>query len=332
MGLLTKRNRRIALQNACFRQGLTIVSIMCCLVAVVPPAEGAFSGENGKIAFARQPAPGGTFDIFTMNPDGSGLTNITQNPANDLDPYWSADGFRIVFRSNRDDNPEIYVMDEDGGNPTRLTNHPAQDFQPSISPDGRTVLFQSLRTGNSQIFAMPVDGKDPDDVQQLSDFSGLGAGEPEWSPDGSTIVFTGVPSPPPNARGAIYTMRADGAHVRQLTPFSLNAASPDWSPDGTQIAFVSNFFFTDLASDVFVMRANGSQIAQLTAGFGNNLDPAWSPDGENILFSHAAEAILRLPPQDIYEIEADGSGLRNLTATADLREIGPAWQPLPDKD
>ena len=300
--------------------------------AAIIAGKSANPGGKGKIAFAGQTVPGGTFDIFTMNPGGLDLTNITQNPANDLDPFWSADGSRIAFRSNRDGNAEIYLMDANGANPLRLTNNPAPDFQPSLSPDGKSVLFQSFRTGNSQIFIMPVGGKDPEDVRQLSNFTGLGAGEPEVSPDGSMIVFTGVPSPPPAARGAIYTMRADGTHVRQLTPFSMNAANPAWAPDGAQIAFANNAFFTTLASDIFVIRFNGAQVEQLTADFGNNLDPAWSPEGERILFSHAPEAVLPLPPQDLFEIETDDSTMRRLTTTQDLGEIGPVWRPHPRGD
>ena len=60
-----------------------------------------------------------------MNSDGSGQTNLTNNPASDYDPSWSPNGAIIAVRSDRDGNNEIYVMNVDGSNQARLTNHSA---------------------------------------------------------------------------------------------------------------------------------------------------------------------------------------------------------------
>ena len=60
-----------------------------------------------------------------MNADGSNQTRLTNNPAIDISPSFSADGSKIAFVSNRDGNQEIYVMNADGSNQTRLTNNSA---------------------------------------------------------------------------------------------------------------------------------------------------------------------------------------------------------------
>src|SRR3712207_1812109 len=73
------------------------------------PAEAAFPGGNGKIVFVSERTigtgvdnPEGDEEIFTMNPDGSGLTQLTKNAARDSWPAWSADGTQIAFATDRD--------------------------------------------------------------------------------------------------------------------------------------------------------------------------------------------------------------------------------------
>ena len=69
-----------------------------------------------------------------MNGDGSGVTDITNDPANDRSPAWSGDGARIAFVSDRDGNDEIHLMDPDGGHVVNLTVDPAPDTDPGWSP------------------------------------------------------------------------------------------------------------------------------------------------------------------------------------------------------
>jgi dipeptidyl aminopeptidase/acylaminoacyl peptidase len=81
-------------------------------------------------------------EIFTMDPDGSGIEQLTDNRTDDLMPAFSPGGERIAFVSARDGDEEVYVMDKDGSDQIRLTNNPAShrafDWQPLI-PKSRSV-------------------------------------------------------------------------------------------------------------------------------------------------------------------------------------------------
>src|SRR5215210_1057225 len=127
---------------------VVVVQVLAALVVLatvgVDPAEAAFPGANGKIVFSSNKVtstnPTGDYEIFTINPDGSQLTQLTDNTSTqDKYPAWSPDGQYIAFMRSPDGviNPDIYVMSSDGGNELRLTYDPAVDNVPAWSPDGQ---------------------------------------------------------------------------------------------------------------------------------------------------------------------------------------------------
>jgi TolB protein len=112
-------------------------------------AEPSWSPDGTRIAFTSR--RDGNFEVYVMNADGSGQTNITNNPANDSGPEWSPDGTRIAFSSrrdgNRDGNYEVYVMDADGTDQTRVTTtaggesfEPAWQSVPVVPPTTTTTV------------------------------------------------------------------------------------------------------------------------------------------------------------------------------------------------
>ena len=69
----------------------------------------------------------GDSEIYSINIDGTGLIQLTDNNSEDLEAHYSADCQKIVFYSNRDGNWEIYIMSPDGSGQTNITNNPASD-------------------------------------------------------------------------------------------------------------------------------------------------------------------------------------------------------------
>ena len=277
-------------------------------------ATGTPTTAGDRIAF--QSNRDGNWEIYVMNADGSGVTNLTNNSDHDVAPAWSPDGKRIAFRSDRDGNWEIYVMNADGSGVTRLTNDSARDSSPAWSPDGRRIAFRSDRDGNWEIYVMNADGSGVTNLTNDSasdDFPG-------WSPDGKRIAFDSDR----DGNREIYVMNADGSGVTRLTNDSASDNSPAWSPEGRRIAFES---YRDGNWEVYVMNTDGSGVTNLTNAHG--IGPNWSPEGRRITFRSDRDGNF-----EIYVMNADGSGVANLTNDSAL-DINPAWSPaagLSDRD
>ncbi len=279
--------------------------------AILPATWAAFPGSNGKIAFASN--PGGNFDVFVVNPDGTGAVNLTSHPAEDLDPAWSPDGTKIVFTSDRDGELAIYVMNADGAGVQKLTDGP--DRFPAWSPDGTKISFSRFSEArfDYDVWVANADGSLPVNLTPLAK-DDL---EPVWSPDGTKIAFTSFRT----GNGEIFVMGADGSGPVNRTNAAGTDQSPDWSPEGTRIAFSSS---RDGTSGIWVMNADGSGQTDLSAL--GDIGPAWSPDGMKIAFSSSRDGNLEL-----YVMEADGSGAARLTSDdpyALRDDVLPDWQPL----
>jgi dipeptidyl aminopeptidase/acylaminoacyl peptidase len=237
----------------------------------------AWSPDGSQLAVVTR--WGGRNGILVMQPDGSGQRLVTTDPA-DADPAWSPDGSKIAFSNGAN----IYVASADGTKRTELTSNPdgfsygcgycygyATASHPTWSPDGKTIAyalytdrtFDGVDTYGSGIVAVDVASgtqttllAGPDE----SDYS------PAWSPDGSSIAFSGAWG----GDAGIYTMHPDGTHVTALTDSSLGDVAPAWSPDATKIVFVRN-------QQIWVMPRDGTRAQQLTYSGGGGLAPAWQP-------------------------------------------------------
>ena len=139
---------------------LALVLAAGTLIQGAGPAKAAYPGANGKIAFESERTTGrgvdnptGDSEIFIMNPDGTGVRQLTKNTSDDFDPSYSAPGGHILFTTNRDGNTEIYVMDSDGKNQIRLTNtnNTVSDITPTFAPDGFSWAHERIENGNREI-------------------------------------------------------------------------------------------------------------------------------------------------------------------------------------
>lgn len=306
--------RRCAI--AVFMVAMTTGVGVVTMVASSGPADGVPSGAVGKIAF-RVDAPGySSSNIWTMNPDGSALTQITNTTWNDQ-ADWSPDGTKIVYTTEDTPTPQIMIMNADGSAKHNVSNSSDGDSVPSWSPDGTQIAFRRDRVGQPhQIWVMNADGTNQHNVtnDSATDIS------PVWSPDGTKIAYASNPGTVSN----IWTVKPDGTAKTNVTNFALGATGayePSFAPDGTRLSF-SRQVGADW--EIWLVNSDGTSTKQLTSLSGQNIESSWAPDGTKLLF--LARPANNASHLDV--INADGSGLTNLTPTLAIGGIEPSWQPI----
>ena len=176
----------------------------------------AWSPDGTKIAFSRRVGGvGGVFQIFTMNPDGTNQTRITNSPSNDTEPAWSPDGTQIAFaRTLQSINPrsDIWVMTASGGGQTQITaTLTANEGRPAWSPDGTQIAFHTDRDGNWEIYKMTSAGLSQ---TRLTNHAAQDK-NPAWSPDGAMIAFGSLRNSPGSR---IWIMATDGSNQTRIDP------------------------------------------------------------------------------------------------------------------
>lgn len=294
-------------------------SLALGLLALVEarPAEAAYPGKNGLIAFHSN-RDAGAGEIYTMKPDGTAVKRITFPYGGNTDPVWSPDGTRIAFKSASRTNYEISVMNFDGSGRRQLTNTAEAESEPTWSPDGRKIAF--VRGG--EIWVMNADGTGQVNLTKNPAYDW----QPAWSPKGDKIAF--VSARPGDTNRNIYVMNVDGSGQANLTPNTTNPLygghddHPVWAPDGSKIAYVhSREPGGGGVPNIWTMDPNGANKTNLSNSTVSGTEPAWSPDGTRIVYVGATDT-----NRNIWMMNANGSG-QMLLHSNPAHDVKPDWQP-----
>jgi TolB protein len=232
-----------------------------------------WSPDGRRIAFDSDRT--GAVEIFIMRSDGSEVQQITHLGGFNADPSWSPNGRHLVFEHASPGQccTNIWRINPNGTGLHELTAFSMETFaaEPEYSPDGRWIAFQRFPNGAqlSAIFVMRADGTDMRQVTPIL----MDAAHPEWSPDGSRIIFNNDFT---QNVGDIFTIRPNGTGVKQLThvtPLGEADFRPDYSPNGRKIVF--DQLIPGQPTQLLVMNSNGSRAQVINNS--NAFAPDWGP-------------------------------------------------------
>ncbi len=288
----------------------------------------AWSPDGKELAVASQPVEGSP---YTLAPTGElWRIELTSGRArkvfhgDGVSPAWSPSGDRIAFCKSH--GGDILSIPSAGGRATAVTQGAPRDWAPVWARDGH-VYFSSNRGGSINLWRIAVD-----------EATGSPRGEPE--PLATPALWSGPLGISSDGKRAVYCARNPQSSIRHVSfdparemvigvaidvPLgNVFVAMPDLSPDGQWIAFNSLYE----QEDVYVIRSDGSGLRKLTDDGFTDTWPRWSPDGNRIAFASSRAGATSRPrlPFQIWTINADGDGLRQLT---DLEGGGgpPLWSP-----
>jgi Tol biopolymer transport system component len=290
-----------------------------------PIATPAITGLTGRIVFTRAGGQYGDETVFVATIDATNDQRLSDFGLSG-GPWATRDGSRILMgAASPDGRYTIAVSKPDGSDrvvlplPEGTVNLGGGPF----APDGERILREGFDDDHPDLAGLYISDVDGSNVVHITTRHFIPG---DWSPDGQRIVVfdnQDTTSDPP-APGALYVLDADGKNLRQLTPAGTTVqccTNFRWSPDGSMVLFASP------DGSLYTIATDGSNLTKVFTDLDGRwaITPTWSPDGSMILFGLDPSANpFAHPPNGLYVIRADGSGLTLVIGGSDFKRE-PVW-------
>jgi Tol biopolymer transport system component len=274
--------------------GKTIVSVQSARTSNLWVAPGGNADEGSKITFDSGRDEGlsgiawttdgrilhserisGETDIWSINSDGSGLTQITKNSGRNFYPVVSHDGRYIIFISDRNGSNDIWRVDIDGRNPKQITNIGPVTASPSISADSKWVFYGVTVDKIRTIFKSSIEGGQP---IRLTNTNSL---RPIASPAGETFVcHYGDDN---NLKVAEFTFEGGEPKRTFDLPNVIKSVLVQWNTTGDGLIYRDS---KNRIDNLWLQPLNGSPAKQLTDFRSDQIFAfEWTRDGQNLVLS-----------------------------------------------
>lgn len=244
---------------------------------LVKLAEDTAGGGDGAIspdgrAFVVSSHRSGNWDLWTYRRDTRRWSQVTDDPADDLEAQWSPDGQRLAFTSTRSGSKDVWVMSLSSQLVRRLTFSPYDDEYPAWSPDGRFIVYTGGPWKQRDYFVVPSEGGSP---QRVSRESGQ-AGACSFVADGTSLICHGYD----RGFGAVDIISLDGVR----TPVTAGPAwdyKPTMQPTGGWIAFSRS---SEGPSAIWLQKTTGGLPRPLALTNADDRWPTWTASGDELFF------------------------------------------------
>jgi Tol biopolymer transport system component len=239
--------------------------------------DGAIWVPDGRIIYVSKQS--GNDDIWIMNADGSGKTQLTSGAGINSNPSISPDGRFIVFTSTRDGAPHIWRTDVDGANAKQLTSGSGED-NAQFSSDGKWIVY-TLFAGKPTLWRVSIDGGAPSPLSEKT----LSA--PAVSPDGKMIASV-YWDEQLNSPVRIALLPSEGGEITKMFDVTQAAwGNLRWTPDGTALTYITT---AAGVSNISIQPLAGGTPKQLTDFKADQIFSFdWSRDGKQIVSSRGVE-------------------------------------------
>ena len=247
----------------------------------------------------------GNEDIYSINLDGSELTQLTDYAGKDAYPAPSPDGKKIAYTSDIKGYWQIMTMNRDGTDKVQITDDPARSGYPTWSFDGRYIFYEVRKDGDWEIYRVNSDGSNR---KRLT----FNAGSYDWHPFAHPFEYKVIYESGVGGHEDIFIMDHDGKNIEKISESDARKRVPSMSIDGELIAFMGE---GDTRS-IYLMDADGENIQKVTER-PDSEHPFISPDNQYIAFNSLVDG-----QREIFIINIDGTGETRLTSIA-----GDDWGP-----
>jgi len=236
----------------------------------------------------------GNEDIFSMNIDGTEVTQLTDYSGQDNYPSVSPDGGKIAYTSDINGVWQIMIMNHDGTEKKQLTHNPWRSGYPSWSFDGRYIFFEAFVDGDYELYRINTNGGGLKRLTYNPNVS-------DWHPYSHPFLYKIIYESGTSRNEELYIMDYNGKNIEKISDMDMRQRTPAISIDGEKIIFSDN-------ESLYIMDFNGENMQKITSNLSRCRHPDMSPDNRHIAFESMVDG-----QEEIFTIDSDGENLVRMT-------------------